>query len=480
MTRYPRQGKGRRWTVKELEAVPNDWTGDVLNDGDGLNGEVRAKQDGSLTIAWRYAFKWEGKLKWFYCGTWPDASLEAIRRERDSARELVKTGVNPSDQRKAGRIEAQAKVKAVIDEAERQTVENLPVRAMYEAWLADGVARKGDNADLIREFTKDVLPAIGDMPVRSVTEHHIRELLRAMIKRDACSMADRVCADMVQLFSWAEKRKPWRGLMVDGNPMDLIEFEKLLPPGKKGRKARDRVLDADEIRELQLILKSMEEAYEDAPKGEKHKAQHPLKKETQLALWICLSTACRIGELLKARWEHIDLKKGEWFIPSENAKQVRGGTPDHLVYLSEFTLNQFKALHQLTGRSEWCFPARSAGIGLHSKKPTDTHVCEKSVSKQIGDRQCRFKKRAQLKNRRNDDSLVLSQGGNGAWTPHDLRRTAATMMQMLHVPLEVIDRCQNHVLPGSKVRRHYMHYDYADETRHAWEKLGNHLEQLLT
>lgn len=381
MTRYPRQGKGRRWTVKELEAVPSGWVGDVLSDGDGLSGEVRARQDGLLTIAWRYAFKWEGKLKWFYCGAWPDTSLDAIRRERDQARELVKTGVNPNDQRKAGRIEAQAKVKAVIEDAERQVTENLPVRAMYEAWLTDGVARKDGNADLIREFSKDVLPMIGDTPVRDVNEHHVRDLLRAMIKRDACSMAERVCADMVQMFAWAEKRKPWRGLMVEGNPMDLIEFEKLLPPGKRGSKARDRVLSVDEVRELQHILKNMEEAYEAAPKGKKHQAIHPLKKETQLALWICLGTACRIGELLKARWEHVDFKKGEWFIPSENAKQVRGGTPDHTVYISDFTLSHFKALRALTGDSHWCFPARSAGRSPESIKPVDTHVCEKSVSK---------------------------------------------------------------------------------------------------
>ena len=38
----------------------------------------------------------------------------------------------------------------------------------------------------------------------------------------------------------------------------------------------------------------------------------------------------------------------------------------------------------------------------------------------------RFKNRKPLKNRRNDDTLVLSKGENGEWTPHDLRRTAAT------------------------------------------------------
>ncbi|WP_217907313.1 hypothetical protein [Janthinobacterium sp. PC23-8] len=83
--------------------------------------------------------------------------------------------------------------------------------------------------------------------------------------------------------------------------------------------------------------------------------------------------------------------------------------------------------------------------------------------------------RPPLKNWRSDDTLVLAGGKNGAWTPHDLRCTGATMMQTLGISLELIDRCQNHVLSGSKVRRHYMLHDYADEKRAAWAALGEKL-----
>ncbi|MGK5049898.1 hypothetical protein ACQ4WP_29030 [Janthinobacterium sp. GB4P2] len=53
------------------------------------------------------------------------------------------------------------------------------------------------------------------------------------------------------------------------------------------------------------------------------------------------------------------------------------------------------------------------------------------------------------------------------------------MMQALGISLELIDRCQNHVLPGSKVRRHYMLHDYADEKRAAWAALGERLMEVL-
>jgi len=115
-----------------------------------------------------------------------------------------------------------------------------------------------------------------------------------------------------------------------------------------------------------------------------------------------------------------------------------------------------------------------------SARVQEGHVSVKTVTKQVGDRQMRFKTRKLLAHRRNDDSLVLAGGSRGEWTPHDLRRTAATMMQSLRVSPDVIDRCQNHALLGSKVRRHYLHYDYADEKREAWRLLGERLDVILS
>ena len=147
-------------------------------------------------------------------------------------------------------------------------------------------------------------------------------------------------------------------------------------------------------------------------------------------------------------------------------KGSRGKKRDHYVHLSRFALRQFRALQARTGMARWCFPGRDG----------ESHVGVKSVSKQVGDRQHRFKQRKALRNRRNDNSLALSGGANGEWTPQDLRRTGATMMQALGVMPDVIDRCQNHVLAGSRVRRHYLKHDYADETKQAWSKLGAAIE----
>lgn len=69
MTRFPKSGRGRKWTVTELKAVPPEWQGDSLSDGDGLVGVVRVSGTEAPRIHFRYGFKRDGKRAWHYCGT---------------------------------------------------------------------------------------------------------------------------------------------------------------------------------------------------------------------------------------------------------------------------------------------------------------------------------------------------------------------------------------------------------------------------
>jgi hypothetical protein len=52
-------------------------------------------------------------------------------------------------------------------------------------------------------------------------------------------------------------------------------------------------------------------------------------------------------------------------------------------------------------------------------------------------------------------------------------------MQALGVLPDVIDRCQNHFVRASKVRRAYQQHDYAAEMKDAWERLGRRLDDLV-
>lgn len=457
-------------TQRALEAVSASQSGAVLRDEGGLFGKVRAKADGAVGISFYYRYRFDGKFKDMSCGTWPGDSLASIRARRDDARAKVADGLNPAIEKKLARHDRQEEVASKLAAVELQRATNLTVQDMFEAWTTDGVRRKDGNAMLKRMFAADVQPAIGAVAVKDVTEHHLRAVLRAMVERGVNRSAVMQRNNLTQMFAWARKRQPWRKLLVDGDPMELIEIEKIVSPDYDIDDYKDRVLSHDEIRELHATITSMHTEHEEAPN--KRVGRQPLAATTERAIWIMLSTLCRVGETSMARWEHVDMAAGTWFIPKEN---VKDNIADLTVYLSAFALDQFQQLHAHTGHSAWCFPARN----------NDGSIEGKSISKQVGDRQSMFKKNkdgtrsAPLKNRRSDNTLVLAGGKNGAWTPHDLRRTGATMMQALGISLDIIDRCQNHVLSGSKVRRSYMHHDYANEKREAWNLLGTKLSSII-
>lgn len=465
MTRYPKAGKGARWTIKELESIKIDWKGDTLNDGDGLSGEVRFNSKQELLISFRYAFKWNGRVSWYFCGSYPANELSEIRKKRDQARESVKLGIDPRIKNVTDKIEAREHQEAILLREAKRKSEALTVKDMFDVWITSGVKRSDGNQYIKQTFNKYILPEVGNTEVRNLTEQHLEKIYKKIIAAGKSATALELSKDVKQMLTWCEKRKPWRALLVEGNPAVLVEIHKLLP--EDFTKVRDRVLSFDELRKLKSIFDNLKEAYENADK--KYEVERPLKKEVQLAMWICLGTVCRIGELLMSRWEHVDFEMRTWFIPAANTKGVKKKKTDHIVFLSDFVLKQFKALHDLTGDTSWLFPARYK----------DGHVCIKSASKQVGDRQLMFKRRSkELKCRVENNSLVL---GDREWTPHDLRRTGATMIQNLYgkqTGIFIANLCLHHsVVTGSA--KHYLFDDYAEEMKDAWVKLGNRIEAIL-
>jgi integrase len=469
MTRHP---KGKNWTIRELDTIPPEWSGDILSDGGGLRGEVRFTS--KVTINFKYQFRRKGKMHWYYCGTYPDTDLAAIRDERNRAKTLVKQGIDPRQAKKAETIKGQDAILETIRAEEQKLKEAFTFSDLFSAWIKDGVSRSDENAYLIRSFNKYSAPSLGAIQVNHLTEHHLRDLYRSVIAKGNVATAIKLSTDIGQLLRWAEKRKPWRSLLVDGNPAELVEINKLVPA--EYDPIRTRYLSIEEIYKLKQIFDSTENDYESAKN--KYEIDRPLKMEVQVALWICLGTLCRIGELLLTKWKNVNFEERTWFIPAADTKDEAG---NQLVYLSDFTLSQFKKLYSLTGekeiiskdgakiliKNEYAFPAKNK----------EGHVCLKSVSKQVGDRQVKFKSRTRkLTKRVANNSLVL---GDEDWTPHDMRRTGATLMQKLKINRDVINLCQNHTI-GTKVDRSYLLDDYADEKRDAWYKLGDRIEAILS
>jgi len=131
--------------------------------------------------------------------------------------------------------------------------------------------------------------------------------------------------------------------------------------------------------------------------------------------------------------------------------------------LSDFALRQIQTLHAITGMTLWLFP----------NSELTAPVCSKSTTKQAGDRQ-RYDNPI-LRNRSQDAHALELPGGR--WVPHDLRRTAATIMVQLGVLPDVVEKCLNHTEPN-KLKRIYQRASYEVPMREAWRLLGERLDLL--
>lgn len=404
-------------------------------------------------------------------------SLADARAVAAEIRSLARQGINYKSKIEADRrLALETKLAEENARTQRDAAESTLKKTlgdMFEAWITDGVRREDGNDELRRTFAKDILPKIGGIPIILLTEQNLRGVLHDIVSRGRNRTAVIAFRNLRQMFSWAEKRQPWRKLLSEGSPIHLIEIETIVSEEYDLNNQRDRYLSDLEVQELSRAFWTLKNDYSHSEN--KRSESQPMKRTTEIAIWIMLGTLCRVGELTLARWCDIDFAKSEWLIPKTNSK---GKENNFIVFLSPFVQRMFLELRRESGHTEWCFPNTDGS----------SHIGVKTITKQIGDRQTKFKKnadggeRGQLRNRaRSSNALVLGGGKNGAWTPHDLRRTGATMMQALGISVSsgVIDRCQNHVLPGSRVRRHYLIYQYAEEKRQAWNVLGGHIEKLL-
>ncbi|KEA63120.1 Integrase [Marinobacterium lacunae] len=338
-------------------------------------------------------------------------------------------------------LEAEEQLRQAKEEAERIRLERenqfhrsrMTVNDLFEHWMkVDLIRRKDQGEEMRRLFSRDILPAIGSVAAEDIRRRHITEITDTFLSRGTPRMAKVALSSLRQMFRFAVVRE-----IVEADPTAAISKSNIGGQSVE----RDRVLSEDEIRQL---VKKMPDA--------------GLMPSTELAVWIPLSTGCRIGELLSAEWKHIDFERCEWFMPD-----TKNGKP-HTVYLSSFAVEQFKRLQQYTGSGSWCYPNRS----------NSAPVCPKTINKQLQDRQ-RQPEQKPMSGRSKSGAALLLPGGK--WTPHDLRRTAATMMVESGILPEVAERCLNHT-EQNRVKRTYQRHSYAREMQHAWEVLGQRLSVL--
>lgn len=287
-------------------------------------------------------------------------------------------------------------------------------------------ARRGDEIE--RRLRHDLLPLIGKVKLADLHRRDLTRCIDAMMDRGAKAGANRLFDDIRAMVRWAKARGDLETNLVDGmqRPADTVQ--------------RDRVLSHGELKAVWYNLDGAE-----------------MSDGTRRLLRLCLLTAQRVGELGGMTRAELDLERGLWTIPAARSKNGK----EHSVPITDMAaavlleqLADVDALSERMGRPvpEFVFP------GPGGKGALGGSVASKAVKRQ---------------ERIGEDGKPSTMGA-APWTPHDLRRTAATLMEEAGVSPFVVGHVLNHVsiTKASITSRVYARYNYEKEKREALDILA--------
>jgi hypothetical protein len=188
-----------------------------LFDGGGLYLEV-ATSGGKW---WRLKYRHGGKEKRLSLGIYPDVSLKSARARRESARQQLTEGEDPSVLRQAAKA------------AEQKKAINT-VQSVSRAWLAHRSSAWVDRTHKMigASLENDVFPKLGERAIDSVQPADIRALVQSIEARGAGETAARVFQRLRAIFRYAIAHD-----LVATDPTYLLQPTEIFKPRKTTHRA---------------------------------------------------------------------------------------------------------------------------------------------------------------------------------------------------------------------------------------------------
>lgn len=368
----------------------------------GGNGPEKLNDGGGLYLAllpsgvksWRYKYRLNDKEQLYTIGPYPEISLEDARKRHQAARGLVKAGIHPKAQRDAEKL--------VVQLSAANTFE-----AVANDWIAQSLKSQTPYyvQQVRKAFARDVLPAIGALPIREVKPVHLLTILKAVESRGAPVMA-------INIRQWCSAvfKHAIRNLQADQDPAEVLSGVIKRPPIK-----HNVALSPTQLTELMKQL------------------QHSKGfRTTAIAIELLMHTFVRTGELRQARWAEFDFEKAEWRIPAGRMKM----RVEHIVPLSVQSIALLSELRSITGGSLFLFP--------NNRRPDDcmTPTTINQALKRFG----------------------FSGPGTIEFSAHGFRGTAATLLREHGFRSEIVERQLAHA-EKNKVAAAYNKAIYLAERR---------------
>jgi len=271
------------------------------------------------------------------------------------------------------------------------------------------------------------IPRWGNRPVHEITRADIVKVLDEY--SDRAARRKEIHSLLRKLFNWATDRQD-----IDVSPLAGMKAPKAVP-------SRRRVLSDEEI--------------------------VALWKATENSGWpwgpfvrMLILTMQRRQEVAEMDWSEIDLVARRWTLPADRAKNDQ----EHVIPLTSLALAEL----QLLG------PKRK-GLVFTTTGTTPVSGFFKGRAALHKD-MIAYLKAKQIEEGGDPDQVEVPN-----WRLHDIRRTGATHLQSLRVPVEVTESVLNHI-SGTRagVAGIYNRYKYDDEKRTALDAWDTKLRSLLS
>lgn len=276
-----------------------------------------------------------GRARWIYrygknnteyaIGTYADVSLPEARAAHEQAREWVAKGLNPSQQRKLLKAEAEASSVMTFRDLADEWLD-----AMRPNWSPVHY-KKSKQA-----IARDVTPTLGDLPVASITPAMVHSALEPLAQR-APETASRVRQHLGLIFD----RALVRGLR-DTNPV-----VKIAGRTRSTGKLHNKQPALLRLTDLGKVLRDTEAAN--------------TSPVVRIALWLLSRTAVRPGELVPTQWSEFELDGDDprWRVPRERMKTQSRDEP-HAVPLSPAVVARLRDWQRVAPKSKFVFASTSA------------------------------------------------------------------------------------------------------------------------
>ncbi|HBR1777260.1 TPA: tyrosine-type recombinase/integrase [Klebsiella pneumoniae] len=297
-----------------LKAKPRekDFT---LHDGDGLF--LLVKTSGKKLWRFRYQRPGSSSRTNLSLGSYPALTLAAARQIRDQHLTTLAQGMDPQQQQEQESEQRQIELDSIFSTVAANWFQ-IKSRSVTEDYAKD----------IWRSLDKDVLPAIGAIPVQEIKARTIVEALEPIKARGALETVRRLVQRINEIMIYAVNTG-----LIDANPASGV--------GMAFEKPKKQNMPTLRPEELPKLMRSL--------------VMSNLSVTTRCLIEWQLLTLVRPSEASGARWVEIDLNAKLWTIPAERMKAKR----EHIVPLSPQALEILEVMKPISAHREHIFPSRN-------------------------------------------------------------------------------------------------------------------------